>query len=216
MNLASLLGSTPPAPGADTSRGSSADEPTHLVRILCLGDSLTAGYGLNPDEAYPARLEELLKADGIAVEVRNAGLSGDTTAGGARRISWVLRAPADIVLVALGGNDVLRGFPAEETEKNLRAILATIHEQAPQAEVILAGMQAPPNMGDAYARDFAAAFKRVATSTKVTFVPFLLEGVAGDPALNQADGIHPNALGQQRIAERLKPVFASLLPPSAE
>jgi acyl-CoA thioesterase-1 len=184
--------------------------------ILFLGDSLTAGYGLTPEEAYPALLGEKLRADGFAVEIRNAGLSGDTTAGGARRVGWVLRAPADLVVVALGGNDVLRGFPVEATEKNLRAIIAEVKKRAPEADILLAGMLAPPNMGQAYAEEFSAVYERIAESEDVTFVPFLLEGVAGDPALNQEDGIHPNAKGQQKVASHLLPVIEGLIPPPPE
>jgi acyl-CoA thioesterase-1 len=175
--------------------------------IVALGDSLTAGLGVAADEAYPAVLEARLRQAGFAYRVVNAGVSGDTSAGGLRRLPWVLRARPEIVIVALGANDGLRGLPAAALRDNLTAIVTRLREAG--ARVLLAGMRVPPNYGDAYARDFAETFRTVAQRTSVTLLPFLLEGVAGDPRLNQADGIHPNAAGQRVVAER---VWSSLQP----
>ena len=167
--------------------------------IVALGDSLTAGWGVTPDEAYPAQLEARLRHEGFAYHVINAGVSGDTTAGGRRRLDWVLRSRPEIVIVALGNNDGLRGQPVAEMQANLIAIIERL--QGSGAKVLLAGMRLPPNYG-AYAREFAAAFP-LAGRRATAFAPFLLDGVAADPRLNQADGIHPNAAGHRVIAERL-------------
>ncbi len=169
--------------------------------IVALGDSLTAGYGVAPDEAYPARLQARLARDGFAYRVVNAGVSGDTTAGGLRRVDWVLRARPEIVIVALGANDGLRGLPVRAMAQNLQTIVERL--RAAGARVLLAGMRLPPNYGDEYARAFADVFPDVARRTHVTLVPFLLEGVAANAALNQPDGIHPNAMGHRIIAEHL-------------
>jgi acyl-CoA thioesterase-1 len=175
--------------------------------IAVLGDSLTAGLGVAPDEAYPALLEVRLRREGFPHRVVNAGVSGDTTAGGLRRVEWVLRARPEIAIVALGANDGLRGLPVAAMRDNLTAIVTRL--RAAGVRVLLAGMRLPPNYGDAYAREFADAFRTVARSTAVAFLPFLLEGVAGDPALNQADGIHPTVAGQRAVADT---VFRALRP----
>ena len=175
--------------------------------IVALGDSLTAGWGVAPDEAYPAVLEARLRQEGFPYQVINAGVSGDTTAGGRRRVVWVLRSRPDIVILALGANDGLRGQSVAEMQTNLLAIIDRLREAG--AKVLLAGMRLPPNYGD-YAREFAAAFP-VAGRRASAYAPFLLEGVAADPRLNQADGIHPNAAGHRMIAERLWPYLRPLL-----
>lgn len=167
--------------------------------IVVLGDSLTAGLGVARDEAYPALLEERLRREGFDYRVVNAGVSGDTTAGGLRRLDWVLRSRPDIVIVALGANDGLRAQPVTALRDNLAAIVTRL--RAAGARVLLAGMRLPPNYGTAYAGAFAEAFPAVARGTGVPFVPFLLDGVGGDPKLNQADGIHPNAAGHRVVAD---------------
>jgi acyl-CoA thioesterase I len=177
--------------------------------IVALGDSLTAGLGVAADEAYPALLEQRLRRAGFAYRVVNAGVSGDTSAGGLRRLDWVLRSRPEIVIVALGANDGLRGLPVATLRDNLTAIVTRL--QAGGARVLLVGMRVPPNYGGAYAAAFAEAFRDVARRTSAAFVPFLLEGVGGDPALNQADGIHPNAAGQRAVAERIWPSLRPLL-----
>jgi acyl-CoA thioesterase-1 len=177
--------------------------------IVALGDSLTAGLGVAADEAYPARLEARLRREGYAYRVINAGVSGDTTAGGRRRLDWVLRAKPAVAIVALGANDALRGLPVAAMEANLAAIVERL--QAARVAVLLAGMRAPPNYGPTYVRDFDRVFPGLGRRMKVAFVPFLLEGVAADPRLNQPDGIHPTAAGHQVIADRLWPYLRPLL-----
>jgi acyl-CoA thioesterase I len=179
--------------------------------IVALGDSLTAGLGVASDEAYPALLEARARKAGFDYRVVNAGVSGDTSAGGLRRLDWVLRSRPDVVIVALGSNDGLRGLPVSALRDNLTAIVTRV--RAAGARVLLVGMRVPPNYGAAYAGDFAEAFGSVARHTSVAFLPFLLEGVAGDPALNQADGIHPNAAGQRIVADRVWAALRPLLRP---
>ena len=184
--------------------------PAAAERVLVvLGDSLTAGFGVAADEAYPARLQERLRREGYDYRVINAGVSGDTTAGGLRRVDWVLRTKPAIVIVALGANDGLRGQPVAAMRDNLTRIVERL--QAAGARVLVAGMRVPPNYGDAYAREFAAVFPTVARRTGVPLAPFLLDGVAAVAALNQADGIHPNAQGHAVMADRLWPYLLPLL-----
>ena len=184
--------------------------PAAAERVLVvLGDSLTAGLGVAADEAYPARLQERLRREGHDYRVINAGVSGDTTAGGLRRVDWVLRTKPAIVIVALGANDGLRGQPVAAMRDNLTRIVERL--QAAGARVLVAGMRVPPNYGDAYAREFAAVFPAVARRTGVPLAPFLLDGVAAVAALNQADGIHPNAQGHAVMADRLWPYLLPLL-----
>jgi acyl-CoA thioesterase-1 len=177
--------------------------------IAVLGDSLTAGLGVAADEAFPARLQARLRREGYDYRVVNAGVSGDTTAGGLRRVDWVLRARPDIVVVALGANDGLRGQPPAAMRDNLEAIIRRL--QAAGAQVLLAGMRMPPNYGAQYTREFAAVFPHVARQTRVPLMPFLLDGVAADPRFVQPDGIHPSATGHQIIADRLWPHLRPLL-----
>ena len=188
--------------------------PAHAASrvIAVLGDSLTAGLGVTPDESYPALLEARLKREGYDYRVVNAGVSGDTSSGGLRRLDWVLRVQPEIVVVALGANDGLRGQPVALLRDNLVAIVQKA--RAAGARVLLAGMRVPSNYGAEYTRDFAAVFPEVARRTGVPLVPFLLEGVAAEVRLNQGDGIHPNAEGQRRIAEHVWPHLRALLAPA--
>jgi acyl-CoA thioesterase I len=179
--------------------------------VAVLGDSLTAGLGVTADEAFPARLQARLRAEGYDYRVVNAGVSGDTTAGGLRRVDWVLRAKPDVVIVALGANDGLRGLSPQAMRANLEAIIERL--QAAGARVLLAGMRLPPNYGAEYTKEFEAVFPEVARRAKVALMPFLLNGVAADPRLNQPDGIHPTAAGQQLIADRVWPYLRPLLRP---
>jgi acyl-CoA thioesterase I len=179
--------------------------------VVALGDSLTAGLGVAADEAFPARLQARLRAEGYDYRVVNAGVSGDTTAGGLRRVDWALRAHPDIVIVALGANDGLRGQSPQAIRANLEEIVARL--QASGARVLLVGMRLPPNYGAEYTKEFEAVFPAVARRAKIALMPFLLDGVAADPRLNQADGIHPTAAGQQMIADRLWPYLRPLLRP---
>jgi acyl-CoA thioesterase-1 len=187
-----------------------AAAPAHAEPVIvALGDSITSGLGVAADEAYPALLEVRLRRDGYAHRVVNAGVSGDTTAGGLRRVDWVLRAQPEIVILALGANDGLRGQPPQTTRANLEAIVARL--TAAGARVLLAGMRMPPNYGEEFTRQFEAVFPAVARRANVALIPFLLDGVAADPTLNQADGLHPNAAGHRVIADRLWPHLRPLL-----
>jgi acyl-CoA thioesterase-1 len=177
--------------------------------ILFFGDSLTAGYGIDPDEAFPALIQRKLDAAGGGWRVVNAGLSGETTSGGLRRLDWILRQRVDIFVIELGGNDGLRGIPPETSRSNLAAMIKRIRERQPHVKVVLAGMQMPLNMGPDYTRQFAAMYPALAEETKVTLIPFLLEGVGGVPSLNLPDGIHPTAEGHKIVAET---VWRSLQP----
>lgn len=178
-------------------------------RLLVLGDSLAAGYGLAAEEAFPAQLEKALRRAGHDVTVINAGVSGDTTAGGLSRLDWALADQPDLVLVELGGNDALRGLPPEETRANLDAILLQLGKSG--AKVLLAGMQAPRNLGAQYTTAFNRVYPQLAKQHQVALYPFFLDGVAMDPSLNQADGIHPNARGVAVIVERILPVVEAVL-----
>jgi acyl-CoA thioesterase-1 len=179
------------------------------LRLLVLGDSLAAGYGLPASEGFQARLLAGLKARGLDVVLVDGAVSGDTTAGGRARLDWVLAEGADAALVELGGNDGLRGIDPRSTEANLAAILDRLQQEG--IPVLLSGMLAPPNLGQEYGDAFKSVFQRLGARPGVTFDPFFLEGVAGDPALNQPDRIHPNAQGVDRIAARLVPLVAELL-----
>lgn len=196
-------------PGLESPAGRPDEAGDPRLRMVILGDSLTAGLGLAPEEAYPARLQARIDAAGWPVRVAAMGVSGDTTAGGRRRLDWSLHGDVRILLVALGGNDALRGLPVEQMRENLAAIID--HALDRDIRVVLAGMEAPPNFGAAYTSEFREAYRKLADSRDVTFVPFLLEGVAGVPALNQADAIHPNAAGAVKIADHLWPSLAPLL-----
>ncbi len=178
-------------------------------RILAFGDSLTAGLGLPESEALPARLEARLRRDGIAATVVNAGVSGDTTAGGLARLDWALAEKPDLVLLELGANDALRGTDPATVRANLDAIIARI--QAAGARVLLIGMKAPSNWGEAYERRFDSLYAELARRHNVPLYPFLLEGVAMDPQLNQPDGLHPNERGVAVIVDRLAPLVEQLV-----
>ena len=208
--------SAPNAPNAPNAAAASASAPVGATadkparpRVVCLGDSLTAGYGLpSADEAYPALLEKKLRDAGLDFEVINAGVSGDTSAGGLRRLDWSLQGDVRVLLVALGGNDGLRGLAPTELKANLSAIIDKA--EARHVKVLLLGMEAPPNFGDRYTRDFRAVYRDVATERHVALIPFFLNGVAGTTTLNQADGIHPTAEGQRRIADTIWPQLKAL------
>ena len=183
-----------------------AAEPHTLVFF---GDSITAGYGLEDParDAYPALIQRRIDSERLPWKVVNAGLSGDTTAAGLRRVDWVLRQPVDLFVLALGGNDGLRGISPALTADNLGAIIGRVRARYPSAAILLAGMRMPPNMGEDYTREFASAFPATAEKERVELIPFLLEGVGGRPQYNQADGIHPNVEGHALIAEALWPVL---------
>lgn len=179
--------------------------------LLFFGDSLTAGYGLDPDDAFPALIQQKLAAGGHSWRVVNAGLSGETTAGGLRRLDWILRQPVDIFVIELGGNDGLRGIDPETSRSNLEAMIKRIRERYPSVKIVLAGMQMPTNMGPAYSRQFAAMYPELAQENQLTLIPFLLEGVGGVPGLNLPDGIHPTAEGHRIVAETVWKILEPLL-----
>ena len=179
--------------------------------ILFYGDSLTAGYGLSTEEAFPALIEKKLNEKGKAIKVVNAGLSGETTAGGLNRLAWVLKQPVDIFVLELGANDGLRGLPLDQTQKNLQGIIDKVSRKYPQAKIVIAGMLVPPNMGPDYTASFRKIFPELAKKNKATLIPFILQDVAGNEKLNIADGIHPNVEGHKIVAENVLKVIEPLL-----
>ncbi len=198
--------------------GPAPDSSTARPRIVVLGDSLTAGLGIEPEEAYPALLQARVDAAGLRYEVTNAGVSGDTSAGGLSRLDWALDGDVRILIVALGGNDALRGLPVEELKRNLSAIIE--RASARKVTVILAGMEAPPNFGRDYTVSFHRAYPDLAREHGIALVPFLLEGVAGVSGLNQRDGIHPTPEGARLIADTvwavLRPIAERAAPSQGE
>ena len=182
-----------------------------LPVIVCLGDSLTAGYGLDQAQAYPALLQKNIDALGWRFKVVNAGVSGETTAGGLRRLDWVLKRRIDVLILALGANDALRGIPLETTRQNLDEILMRTRSKYPGARFLVAGMLIPPNWGREYFNGFRALFPQLAKKHQAGLVPFLLEGVGGKPELNFPDGIHPTAEGHRIVAANVWKVLQPLL-----
>ncbi len=178
-------------------------------RMVVLGDSLTAGYGLAAEDAFPAKLQAALGAQGFDWEVINAGISGDTSAGGLARLDWVLADRPEIVIVELGANDGLRGLPTEDLFDNLDAILTRLGELG--ATTLLAGMLAPPNFGEDYTQAFRAVYERLAAKHSVALYPFFLDGVAAVPSLNQSDGLHPNVAGVEEIVRRILPHVVAVI-----
>lgn len=169
--------------------------------ILFFGNSLTAGYGLDMEQAFPALIQKRIDSLGYPYRVVNAGLSGETTASGKNRIDWVLNTIPDIFILELGANDGLRGLPLEETPKNLQEIIDAVRKVNPDVKIIITGMEVPPNLGKEYTAEFRSIFPYLAKKNNITLIPFLLEGVAGEPELNLSDGIHPNAEGHKIVAE---------------
>ena len=190
----------------EDSGAQSIDEPAQagdVKYILFYGNSLTAGYLLEEAQSFPSLIQQRIDSLGLDYRVINAGLSGETTAGGVGRIDWVLQQPVDIFVLELGANDALRGLDVNETEANLRKIIETVRDTKGDIPVIIAGMLAPPNMGAEYTRRFNGIFPRLAEEYDAGLIPFLLEGVAADPQLNLPDGIHPNAEGQKIVMENV-------------
>lgn len=180
-------------------------------RIVFIGTSLTAGLGLDPDQAYPAIIQRKLDAEGLPFEAVNAGVSGETSASARRRIDWLLRQPASVLVIETGANDGLRGLEVDSLRSNIQAVIDAAGQQSPKPAIVLVGMRAPPNLGSDYSRRFDRVFTELARENALPLVPFLLEGVAGRAALNQADMIHPTAQGQQRMAETVWTVLEPLL-----
>jgi acyl-CoA thioesterase-1 len=198
--------SRPPAQGASEARPAPA---ASRPRVVFLGDSLTAGFGVAPSEAFPAIVGEKLRAAGFDAQVMNAGSSGDTAAGGRRRLDWALDGDVRVLVLALGANDGLRGNPVRAMKADLQSIIR--EAKARGITVLLLGMEAPPNVGPEYTAEFRKAFRDLADDEDVAFVPFFLQGVAGDPAFNQGDGLHPNAAGARRIADLVWPALEPLV-----
>jgi len=209
---AAACGAKPEPPATSTAAANAtpatATTPASTQRIVALGDSLTAGLGLAPDQAYPALLQARLKSAGLDYEVINAGVSGDTSAGGLERLEWALQGNVKILIVALGGNDALRGLPADALAANLSQIIE--RARARRIRVILAGMEAPPNYGRDYIVSFHKVYPALAEKYQVAFVPFLLQNVAGLAELNQADGIHPTPAGARIVADNVWAVLKPL------
>ena len=188
------------------SNSNSKNRPETVKRktILFFGNSLTAGYGLeDPEEAFPALIQQKIDSLNLPYKVINAGLSGETTSGGVNRINWLLKQQIDIFVLELGANDGLRGLKISQTKRNLQSILDTVKARYPNAKRILLGMEVPPNMGGKYVSDFRVIFRQVAEENNIPFVPFMLEGVAGIPELNLRDGIHPTGEGYKIVAENV-------------
>lgn len=179
--------------------------------ILFFGNSLTAGMGLDTSEAFPALIQQRIDSLGYDYEVVNAGLSGETSASGKNRIDWILKQDVDIFVLELGANDGLRGIPLSETRQNLQDIIDTVRSKNPEIKIILAGMQIPPNMGQNYTSEFRRIFPELAEKNNLKLIPFLLEGVAGDPELNQPDGIHPTAEGYEIVAKNIWDVLKDII-----
>ncbi|MBA9078031.1 MULTISPECIES: GDSL-type esterase/lipase family protein [Rufibacter] len=182
-----------------------------MKNILFFGNSLTAGYGLSPSESFPALIQKKIDSLQLPYKAINAGLSGETSAGGKNRIDWLLRQPVDVFVLELGANDGLRGIPPAETKKNLQAIVDKVKAKYPQAKLVMAGMEVPSSMGGRYASEFRVIFRQLATENNMALVPFLLEGVGGERHLNQQDGVHPTAAGQKILAENVWAVLKDVL-----
>ena len=191
-------------------QGETSDEKNNKV-ILFFGDSLTAGYGLDPEEAFPAVIQDRLDSLQLDYTVVNAGLSGETTAGGKNRLSWVLNQKIDVFVLELGANDGLRGIPLQETRTNLQSIIDAVREKNPNTKIIMAGMQIPPNMGPDYTYEFRKIFPELAEKNDLYLIPFLLDGVAGIPELNLGDGIHPTVEGQKIVANNVWEVLEDIV-----
>ncbi|MEO1547974.1 MAG: arylesterase [Bacteroidota bacterium] len=187
------------------------EEVTSEKIILFFGDSLTAGYGLELEEAFPALVQKRLDSLDFKYTVINSGLSGETTSGGRNRLNWVLKQKVDIFVLELGANDGLRGIPLVETRKNLQAIINLVKQKNEDTQIVLAGMQIPPNMGPEYTTEFRKIFPELATENEIALIPFLLEGVAGIPTLNLEDGIHPNTEGHQIVLENVWAVLETVV-----
>ena len=213
MFLAVCFGAVTPLSVRAADSTQATNEPK---RVVVLGDSLAAGLGVEPSEAFPALLQKMIEAEGWSDVVVNAGVSGDTSADGLNRINWLLRQKVDVLVLELGGNDGLRGLPVSATKTNLQAIIDRVKKKYPAAQIVIAGMQMPPNMGEDYTTAFKAIYPDLAAKNHAALVPFLLAGVGGIPALNQPDRIHPNAEGHRIVAENvwkeLKPVLEKLQP----
>ena len=198
----------------ETADGNKAKDSAAITKkktIVFYGNSLTAGYGLSPSQAFPALIQKKIDSLGLPYQVVNAGVSGETSSGGKTRIDWILRQPVDVFVLELGANDGLRGIPLSTTRENLQSIIDRVKAKNPATKLVFAGMQVPPNMGEKYSTEFKNIYTDLAEKNKMTLIPFLLEGVGGEPSLNQEDGIHPTASGHMVVANNLWQHLKSLL-----
>ena len=209
VRLANTGATVPPAVSAPAPSSTHTTTVDARPRVVFLGDSLTAGLGLAQDQAYPTLLQQKADADGLSFQIVNAGVSGDTSAGGLSRLDYALEGDVRVMVVALGGNDALRGLPVEELRKNLATIIE--RAQAKKIRVVLAGMEAPPNFGQSYTDAFHRVYPELAAQYKLPLIPFLLQGVAGIERLNQRDGIHPTAEGARTVADNVWTVLRPML-----
>lgn len=201
----------PDTTSTDSIRIDAIDSLHKIKTIIFFGNSITAGYGVDPSESFPNLIQGIIDSVHLQYKVVNAGVSGETTAGGNSRIDWVLRQPVDVFVLELGGNDGLRGIPPTETKKNLQAIIDKVRTKYPGVKIVLAGMQIPPNMGERYTKVFREIYPELAKVNNITLIPFLLNHVGGDPALNQPDGIHPTAAGHKIVAKNVWEVLKGIL-----
>jgi acyl-CoA thioesterase-1 len=195
----------------DTVKQQQLPEAANVKNIVFLGNSITAGYGVGESQAFPALIQNRIDSLKLPYKVVNAGISGETSADGLSRINWVLKQPVDILVLELGANDGLRGIPLDVTSKNLQGIIDALKKKYPQAKLILAGMEIPPNMGKRYTDDFRVLYGILAKKNNALLIPFLLKGVGGEPNLNQPDGIHPNVEGHKIVAENVWSVLKNEL-----
>ncbi|GAB2535807.1 arylesterase [Rufibacter soli] len=196
---------------AGSSEKTTANAATAMKTILFFGNSLTAGYGLDPSESFPSLIQKKIDSLNLPYKAVNAGLSGETSAAGANRIDWLLRQKIDVFVLELGANDGLRGISPAETKKNLQAIIDKVKAKYPEATLVMAGMEVPPSMGGKYASEFRVIFRQLAEQNNMALVPFLLEGVGGVRTLNQQDGVHPTAEGQKILANNVWEVLQTVL-----
>lgn len=194
----------------DADKSASVDASAKLKTIVFFGNSLTAGYGVEPSEAYPALIQNTIDSLKLNYKVINAGVSGETSAGGNGRIDWILRQHVDVFVLELGGNDGLRGIPLSETKKNLQAIIDKVKAKYPGVKIVLEGMQIPPNMGQQYATEFKNIYPELAAKNNAALIPFLLKNVGGDAKLNQQDGIHPTPEGHKIVAQNVWEVLIKI------
>lgn len=195
----------------DSVKEKEAPVASDLKNIVFFGNSITAGYGVEQSEAFPALIQEKLDSLKLHYKVINAGVSGETSAGGKSRVDWVLQQPVNVFVLELGGNDGLRGIPLSETKKNLQSIIDEVKKKYPAAKIALAGMEIPPNMGKKYTDEFRALYHELSEKNQTLLIPFLLKGVGGEPELNQGDGIHPNVEGHKIVAENVWAVLEGVL-----
>lgn len=211
MSCKNNKNSNAPSKEKITDTTSSVDSLAKMKTIVFFGNSLTAGYGVDPTEAYPALLQHTIDSLNLNYKVINAGVSGETSSGGNGRIDWILRQPVNVFVLELGGNDGLRGIQLSETKKNLQAIIDKVKTKYPDSKIVLEGMQIPPNMGQQYATEFKNIYPELAARNNVALIPFLLKNVGGDAKLNQQDGIHPTPEGHKIVAQNVWEVLKEIL-----